>query len=71
MFHFHVHDIDPTTWKEHHRIRGLSKLFQLLRRIRYQGMLIWRSADGTEMKRLLADNKRQLEALVSKHRSGA
>jgi len=71
VFHFHVHDIDPTTWKEHQPLStgfvDYPKLFRLLRRIRYQGMLILEiSGPGTEMKRLLADNKRQLEALASK-----
>jgi len=71
VFHFHVHDIDPATWKEHRPLStgfvDYPKLFQLLRRIHYQGMLILEiSGPGTEMKRLLADNKRQLEALVSK-----
>ena len=71
VFHFHVHDIDPATWKEHQPLStgfvDYPKLFQILRKIRYQGMLILEiSGPGTAMKRLLADNKRQLEALVSK-----
>jgi len=71
VFHFHVHDIDPATWKEHQPLStgfvDYPKLFQILRRIRYQGMLILEiSGRGTEMKRLLEDNKRQLEALVLK-----
>ena len=71
VFHFHVHDIDPATWKEHQPLGtgfvDYPKLFQILRRIRYQGMLIREiCGPGTEMKGLLADNKRQLEALVSK-----
>ena len=71
VFHFHVHDIDPATWKEHQPLGtgfvDYPKLFQLLQRIHYQGMLILEiSGPGSEMKRLLADNKRQLEALVSK-----
>jgi sugar phosphate isomerase/epimerase len=71
VFHFHVHDIDPATWKEHQPLStgfvDYPKLFQILRRIGYQGLLILEiSGPGTEMKRLLADNKRQLEALVSK-----
>jgi len=70
VFHFHVHDIDPATWKEHQPLStgfvDYPKLFQVLRRIRYEGMLILEiSGLGTEMKRLLADNKRQLESLIS------
>ncbi len=71
VFHFHVHDIDPTTWKEHQPLStgfvDYPKLFQILRRICYQGLLILEiSGPGTAMKRLLADNKRQMEALVSR-----
>ena len=71
VFHFHVHDIDPATWKEHQPLStgfvDYPGLFQILRRINYQGMLILEiSGPGTKMKELLADNKRQLEALVSK-----
>ena len=71
VFHFHVHDIDPATWKEHQPLStgfvDYPGLFQILRRINYQGLLILEiSGRGTEMKELLADNKRQLEALVSK-----
>ena len=71
VFHFHVHDIDPATWKEHQPLStgfvDYPGLFQILRRINYQGLLILEiSGPGTEMKRLLADNKRQLEVLVSK-----
>ncbi len=71
VFHFHVHDIDPATWKEHQPLStgfvDYPRLFQVLRRINYQGMLILEiSGPGTKMKKLLADNKRQLEALVSK-----
>jgi sugar phosphate isomerase/epimerase len=71
VFHFHVHDIDPATWKEHRPLStgfvDYPKLFQILRRINYQGLLILEiSGRGTEMKSLLADNKHELEALVSK-----
>ena len=71
VFHFHVHDIDPATWKEHQPLStgfvDYPRLFQILRRINYQGLLILEiSGRGTEMKSLLADNKHQLEALVSK-----
>ena len=71
VFHFHVHDIDPATWKEHQPLStgfvDYPTLFQVLRRIGYQGLLILEiSGPGTKMKGLLADNKRQLEALVSK-----
>jgi sugar phosphate isomerase/epimerase len=71
VFHFHVHDIDPATWKEHQPLStgfvDYPGLFQILRRINYQGLLILEiSGPGTEMRGLLADNKRQLEVLVSK-----
>jgi sugar phosphate isomerase/epimerase len=70
VFHFHVHDIDPATWKEHQPLStgfvDYPELFQVLRRISYQGLLILEiSGPGTKMKGLLADNKRQLEALIS------
>jgi sugar phosphate isomerase/epimerase len=66
-----VHDIDPATWKEHQPLStgfvDYPRLFQILRRISYKGLLILEiSGPGTKMKELLADNKRQLEALVSK-----
>ena len=71
VFHFHVHDIEPATWKEHQPLStgfvDYPRLFQILRRIGYQGLFILEiSGPGKEMKRLLADNKRQLEALLSK-----
>jgi sugar phosphate isomerase/epimerase len=71
VFHLHVHDIDPATWKEHQPLStgfvDYPGLFQIRRRINYHGMLILEiSGPSTKMKELLADNKRQLEGLVSK-----
>ena len=66
VIHFHVHDIDPATWKEHFPIgTGLvdyPRLLGKLRQIGYTGLLVLEiAAPAAEMKEHLEDNKRRLE----------
>jgi len=70
VFHFHVHDIDPQTWKEHQPIGtgfvDYPRLFRKLRQIRYGGVLVLEiGAPANDMPRLLADSKRRLEGFLS------
>jgi len=45
VFHFHVHDIEPQTWAEHkpliHGFVDYPQLFARLRKLNYQGILIF------------------------------
>jgi sugar phosphate isomerase/epimerase len=64
--HFHVHDIDPQTWVEHkpmvHGFVDYPRLFQVLKKIRYQGRLILEiGGPAQEMPGFLAEAKRKLE----------
>jgi len=66
IFHFHVHDIDPQTWREHKPIGtgfvDYPRLFRKLRQMNYQGLLVLEiGAPAAEMRHHLAQNKRLLE----------
>ena len=66
IFHLHVHDIEPATWKEHRPIGtgfvDYPRLFRKLDEIGYDGLLVLEiGAPAEDMKSLLADNKRRLE----------
>ena len=66
LFHLHVHDIDPKTWKEHQPLRfgfiDYPRLIAKLREVGYTGLLILEiGAPAAEMPRDLADAKRRLE----------
>lgn len=70
VFHFHVHDIDPATWKEHRPIGtgfvDYPRLVKKLREIGYRGLLILEiDAPAAEMRKYLADNKRRLEGFLA------
>lgn len=66
VFHLHVHDIDPKTWKEH-RPLGIGfvdypRLIATLRQIGYTGLLMLEiGAPAVEMRRDLAYAKSRLE----------
>ena len=67
--HFHVHDIDPVTWKEHQPLGSnfvdYSRLFRVLNRLDYKGHLIFEIAGAPEeMERQLREGKARLEALL-------
>lgn len=68
VFHFHVHDIDPATWQEHRPIGtgfvDYPRLFALLRKLHYQGHLIFEIAGAPgDMEHHLRDGKARLDAL--------
>lgn len=70
VFHFHVHDIDPATWKEHQPLGSnfvdYRRLFALLNKIGYQGCLVFEiGGDPTKMEGWLRDGKARLEALMA------
>lgn len=67
VIHFHVHDIDPATWKEHKPI-GLGvidypRLFKKLVAMDYRGLLVL-EIGAEDMRVSLGDNKRRLEAFL-------
>jgi len=69
IWHFHVHDIDPATWKEHQPLGtgfvDYPRLIRKLREINYRGLLVLEiGAPAAEMKRHLADAKLRLEHLL-------
>jgi sugar phosphate isomerase/epimerase len=70
ILHFHVHDIEPNTWKEHQPlIYGFVDYPRLLRKlheINYGGVLVFEiGAPASEMPGDLADAKRKLERYIS------
>jgi sugar phosphate isomerase/epimerase len=70
VIHFHVHDIDPATWKEHLPLGtnfvDYPRLFAALERIRYRGHLIFEiGGKPEEMERHLRDGKWRFESLLA------
>lgn len=70
VMHFHVHDIDPATWREHLPLGtgfvDYPRLFRLLDKIGYTGYLIFEiGGPSAEMEHNLRDGKARLEALLS------
>jgi sugar phosphate isomerase/epimerase len=67
VFHFHVHDIDPATWREHKPIGtgfvDYPRLIAKLNRLGYRGVLILEILTA-DMKNALADNRRYLERVI-------
>ena len=71
VFHLHVHDIDPQTWKEHQPIgTGFVDYLRLvgkLRDIDYRGLLVLEiAAPAPEMPARLAESKLRLERFLSR-----
>jgi sugar phosphate isomerase/epimerase len=69
VFHLHVHDIDPQTWKEHKPFGtgfvDYPRLIAKLREVRYRGLLMLEiSGPAAEMPRYLAEAKRDLERFL-------
>ena len=69
IFHFHVHDIDPPTWKEHYPMGtgfvDYPRLIAKLKQIDYRGLLVLEiSGSGSEIEAHLIDSKRRLEAFL-------
>lgn len=67
LFHFHVHDIDPKSWKEHvpvgTNIIDYGRLIAKLRRTGYSGSFVLEIA-SPDMRASLADSKRRMEAFL-------
>lgn len=68
VWHYHVHDIDPATWKEHkpliHGFVDYPRLFTMLRRQNYRGVLLLEiGAPAAEMPGHLRVAKQKLEHL--------
>jgi sugar phosphate isomerase/epimerase len=67
VFHFHVHDIDPVTWKEHKPIGtgfvDYPRLLAKLNCLGYRGVLILEILTA-DMKSALAGNRRYLERVI-------
>lgn len=71
IFHLHVHDIDPMTWKEHQPIGtgfvDYPRLVRKLRDIDYRGLLVLEiAAPADEMPARLAESKQRLERFLRK-----
>lgn len=69
-FHLHVHDIDPTTWREHLPLGtnfvDYKRLLALLNRMDYRGYLIFEiGGNPEEMEHHLRDGKARLEAMLT------
>ncbi len=65
VFHFHIHDIEPDTWKEHKPLGtgfvDYDRLFALLDRLDYRGFLIFEiGGDPARMGDYLRDGKRRM-----------
>ena len=70
VFHLHVHDIEPATWREHQPLHygfvDYPRLIKKLRKIDYRGLLVFEIVGPTsEMGKYLADGKRKLEKYLS------
>jgi sugar phosphate isomerase/epimerase len=66
LYHLHVHDIVPETWKEHapliHGFIDYPRLIAKLREIRYAGVLVLEIGPMEGMERWLPEAKAKLEA---------
>jgi len=70
LFHFHVHDVDPKTWKDHRPLgAGVVDYPRLLRKLKqtgYNGLMIFElEATPERIKPDLADSKRRLEKFLA------
>lgn len=67
LIHFHVHDVDPETWKEHkplvHNFIDYPRLIARLGELNYQGVLVFEIGGDPQLMPLhLSNAKRKLEA---------
>lgn len=70
VFHLHVHDIEPDTWKEHKPLYygfvDYPRLIRTLRRIDYKGLLVFElRGPASEKGKYLTDSKRTLEKYLA------
>ena len=66
LIHFHIHDVEPITWREHkpliYGFIDYPRLITKLREVRYGGVLVFEiGGPPEEMPNYLTDAKRQLE----------
>ncbi|MCP4189267.1 MAG: sugar phosphate isomerase/epimerase [Pirellulaceae bacterium] len=69
LIHFHIHDIEPKTWKEHkpliHGFIDYPRLIRRLRELDYQGALVFEIGGQPElMPGYLANAKRKLDSYL-------
>ncbi|MFN7934246.1 MAG: sugar phosphate isomerase/epimerase family protein [Bryobacteraceae bacterium] len=69
-FHFHIHDIEPETWKEHKPLGtgfvDYERLYALLERIGYKGYFIFEiGGDAAKMEGYLRDGKSRMKRWLS------
>ena len=68
VFHFHIDDIDPQTWKEHKPIGtgviDFPRLMQKLNRMNYKGLLVL-EIGAPDIRKSLADSKHRLERFLA------
>ena len=69
LIHFHIHDVEPKTWKEHkpliYDFIDYPRLIRRLRELNYQGVLVFEIGGRPElMPRYLADAKGKLEGFL-------
>ncbi len=63
LWHFHIHDIDPTIWKEHkpvvHGVIDYPRLFAKLKQTGFGGLMIFEIAPvpGADMREVLAESR--------------
>ena len=70
LFHLHVHDIEPGTWREHkplvHGFIDYPRLLAKLREIQYPGVLIFEiGGEGEAMPAYLGDSKQKLDGYLA------
>ncbi|MDP7019192.1 MAG: sugar phosphate isomerase/epimerase family protein [Pirellulaceae bacterium] len=71
LIHFHIHDIEPKSWREHkpliHGFIDYPRLIAKLRETKYSGVLVFEiGGPAEEMPNFLTDAKRQLEQHLKK-----
>ena len=69
LIHLHVHDIEPSTWREHkpliYDFIDYPRLLGALRKISYEGVLVFEiGGPATKMPTFLRDAKRKLDMLL-------
>lgn len=69
LIHFHIHDVEPESWREHkpliHGFIDYPRLIERLRELDYQGVMVFEiGGPASEMPGYLADAKRQLQTCL-------
>ncbi len=71
LIHFHIHDVEPNTWREHkpliYGFIDYSRFIRRLREIKYEGVLVFEiGGPPAEMPTYLANAKRKLDGYLLK-----